>query len=116
MRAHDKTGCRIGRSEPHGAERCPRFEKCSANVCPVDPDWRLRTHLDGERVCLYLTEQSKPGGRAILAPVLSSDLLEEVARAVPEIIARYGPIRRAADRAARTPSRVARAEGLRSWS
>lgn len=41
---------------------CPRYDKCSAPICPVDPNWRRRSHLEGERVCVWLTELSKAGG------------------------------------------------------
>ena len=30
---------------------CPSFNKCSANVCPLDPEQHLRTHVKGEEVC-----------------------------------------------------------------
>ncbi|MFH1231971.1 MAG: hypothetical protein V1709_10800 [Planctomycetota bacterium] len=30
---------------------CPSFGKCSANVCPLDPEQHLRTHIKGEDVC-----------------------------------------------------------------
>ena len=40
---------------------CPRFNKCEAPLCPIDPDWRQRRMLKNERVCHYLTEVTKPG-------------------------------------------------------
>ena len=40
---------------------CPRFNYCSAPLCPIDPDWRKRTMLKNERVCHYLTEVTKDG-------------------------------------------------------
>lgn len=30
---------------------CPSFNKCSANICPLDPDQRLRTYINGEDTC-----------------------------------------------------------------
>jgi len=30
---------------------CPSFGKCSANICPLDPEQHLRTHVKGEDVC-----------------------------------------------------------------
>ena len=38
---------------------CPRYNRCSANVCPLDADWRKRTHVRGDEVCLFLTESVK---------------------------------------------------------
>lgn len=31
--------------------QCPRFNICSANVCPLDPDKRQRNFIPGESVC-----------------------------------------------------------------
>ena len=30
---------------------CPSFGKCSANICPLDPEQHLRTYVKGEDVC-----------------------------------------------------------------
>ena len=43
---------------------CPKFESCSAPICPLDPDWRKRRHLKVERVCFYLCEAQKGGSEA----------------------------------------------------
>lgn len=32
-------------------EECPRFNRCSCNVCPLDPDVELRFALPGEMEC-----------------------------------------------------------------
>ena len=39
---------------------CPRFDKCSAAICPLDPGWRKRVHARGDETCLYLRESQKP--------------------------------------------------------
>jgi hypothetical protein len=35
-------------------QSCSKYEACSVNICPLDPDWKLRTHLQGEPSCHYL--------------------------------------------------------------
>jgi hypothetical protein len=40
---------------------CTHFDKCSAPVCPLDSNWRERTHRAEDRVCLFLSEAVKPG-------------------------------------------------------
>ena len=42
-------------------ELCPKYDRCSAPICPLDPHWRESTYLEGERVCLYLRELAKGG-------------------------------------------------------
>jgi hypothetical protein len=43
---------------------CPRFERCSAPICPLDSDWQERTQLKGEPTCFYLLEYVKGGAEA----------------------------------------------------
>ena len=33
---------------------CPKFDNCSAPICPLDPEWHTRRMLRDERVCFYL--------------------------------------------------------------
>jgi hypothetical protein len=42
-------------------EHCPRYDRCNAPRCPLDPHWRDRTHLVGEAVCAFLLEAAKEG-------------------------------------------------------
>jgi len=65
---------------------CPKWESCSAPICPLDTRWRESTHLAGERVCLYLREASKPGGRALLEGALPGELVSKVLVAHSEIV------------------------------
>ena len=41
--------------------QCPKHSKCSAPLCPLDPDWEKRKMIKEDRVCFYLLEASKPG-------------------------------------------------------
>jgi len=87
-------------------DQCPRYSNCSAPICPLDPDWRDRAHLDGERVCAWLVELSKTTVRASLPPALSGDQAQAIAEAAPSIYAAHGAIRRRLRQTARTPSRL----------
>ena len=42
-------------------EQCPRFNRCSAPICPLDPDWSRSKMLRDEHMCYYLAEASKAG-------------------------------------------------------
>lgn len=82
---------------------CRRFDECRASVCPLDSAWRLRVHRKGESVCHWLRCLVKPGGRAILRGSVPEKAAEAIAEAYPAIIARHAPIRRALERASRSP-------------
>lgn len=90
---------------------CKHFERCSAPICPLDPHWQKCTHLDGERVCFYLTEYSKEAARPILGGSLSGEMYSRIAEAYPEIVCSVGPIRRQLKRSANNPPRVGREVG-----
>jgi hypothetical protein len=87
---------------------CPRWQKCSANICPLDPDWRDRSHAPGEPVCGLAQEAVKPGANERLAQYVRTEVLAEVRRVLPEITSRWYVIRRAVERAATTGSRLDR--------
>jgi hypothetical protein len=89
---------------------CPRFDRCSACICPLDPDWRLRRHLDGEPVCGMASEAVKCTGKAVFDRAGAGDLYPDILRAIPEIISRWGDIRRRLERAKTTGS-----SAERSW-
>lgn len=104
--------------EPHwvllmNGRDCPRWESCAANVCPLDADWRKRSHLKGEPVCLWLREVVKPDGEAILRASIGDDAAAQVVAALPAIEAAYGTLRRALKRASQHGSRVASGRKLR---
>ena len=87
---------------------CPKYDSCSANICPLDPDWRLRSHLNGERVCYYLTEAVKRDARANFASVRLGDLYEVVLPRIPEIVSQHRIIGRALLSASKSSSRMMR--------
>lgn len=87
-------------------ESCPRYAQCSANICPLDPDWRKRSHLAGEPVCGLLRELVKPDGAATLATTNAADLVPAIAAALPEISASNFDIRAQLGRSAKTGSRI----------
>ncbi len=85
---------------------CQKYDKCSAPICPLDPDMLTRTHLKGERVCFYLTEYVKPVGKAKLRGSLPRKFFEAIVNACPKIIARYRPIRNRLKEAKKRGSRL----------
>ena len=87
---------------------CPKYSACSANVCPLDDDRHLRSHLNGERVCYYLTEAVKRDARANFASVRLGDLYEVVLPRIPEIVSKHRIIGRALLSASKSRSRMTR--------
>ena len=73
---------------------CPKFESCSAPICPLDAEWELRSHLNGEKVCYYLTEYSKEAVRPILKGGLAAEHYEAIDEHYLEILALHPLIKR----------------------
>ncbi|CAM8376515.1 hypothetical protein MCECIE61_00633 [Candidatus Methylopumilus planktonicus] len=38
---------------------CPKYEKCSAPICPLDKDWKIRVLCIEDSTCFYLLESVK---------------------------------------------------------
>jgi hypothetical protein len=104
-----------GSQPPRAMRDCPRYNVCSVPICPLDNDWELRTHIDGEPVCIWLTEARKPNAVANFEAAEVSDLLPWCNAISPAMMKRLGPIRRALERAGTTGSRLEQfaAAGLR---
>ena len=86
---------------------CPKFEGCSAPICPLDKHWEQRSHLDGERVCCYLTEYSKEAARPILEGGLAVEHYKAIAEQHPKIIASHPLIKKQLSRSSKNKSRLA---------
>jgi hypothetical protein len=65
--------------------QCPRFDSCSAPVCPLDSNWQSVPHLHGERACFWLMEIGKRGGEASVATRLRGEVFEKVSQVHPEL-------------------------------
>jgi hypothetical protein len=99
---------------------CPRYEKCTANVCPLDPDMHKRSHMVGEPVCFWLREWSKAGGPARVTHRLRDNQAQVVADTYESFILGGVPIphgsgamRRALEDSARGSSKLAAGEALK---
>ena len=84
---------------------CPKFDNCSAPICPIDPEWKKRVHTKGDPVCFYLRQHSKHGHRGKNTGGVPEELLKEVERVYPEVIARYAPLKSALKKASCSPSK-----------
>jgi len=92
---------------------CPRYQRCSAAICPL---WRPvlnQQMVKGERVCGVLLEYQKINSRAILTTHYGTQMMEVMARATEDIKAHGGYLLQAAlNRAESTGSRLTLALGL----
>ena len=51
-------------------KKCPRFDHCSINFCPLDLEIYLRTKLPEENTCPFMIKKKRQGQKGIktLAP------------------------------------------------
>ena len=82
---------------------CPRFDGCSAPICPLDPDCLDRAHLKDEAVCFYLRLHVKNALCGLKPGCVPANLLIRVVQSYPRLIARYAPLKSAFLRAAKSP-------------
>lgn len=74
---------------------CPKYVKCSANICPLDREWRKRNHVKGERVCYFLREMTVKGNLVGRYPVIFEKV---IVREHPKIIASISDIKKQCER------------------
>ena len=85
-------------------DQCPKYMGCSAPLCPLDPDWRLRAHNNGDRVCLYLRESVKAGAEGRLDPTILV-ACRSMANSQDDLVC---AVRKMLKRAAEAPSKLDR--------
>ena len=95
--------------------RCPRYESCSAPLCPLDARWESRHYVRGEPICGLVLETAKPNGVAIVRHVLGDDdAAAAVVGATSTMAARYSFVRQRLWRAGTQGSKVANVKAARS--
>lgn len=87
---------------------CPKWEKCNAPICPIDPDLSQRAMLSEDGVCFYMTEAVKNDAEAIFGRRGLGELFELISTLTPFMSDRWGRIRRKLEGAKTTGSRMAR--------
>jgi hypothetical protein len=91
---------------------CPKWNKCSAPICPLDDEWDRRRMLADEPVCFYLLEHAKEGSKARFEERGLRELYEVIDRVLPEQSSKWGKLRRTYARAKTSGSRL---EKLPIW-
>ncbi len=94
---------------------CPKFDHCSAPICPLDRDWKKRHYCKGEPVCFYMLESVKPGAKARFRGSTAREIYEVIQFLLPSILSRYAPLKQALKRALRTGSRMGKQPGRKAY-
>ena len=97
-------------------DSCPKFEKCSAPICPLDQNWQRASHLQHERVCFYLCESQKRGSEALFGSRGLGELYKLIVEATPAISTRWATIKKALTRAGKSGSRMLRKPPIKNFS
>ena len=84
---------------------CPRFDGCSAPICPIDPKWEERGCRKGEAVCFFLRHHAKNALQATNTGSVPEELAQRVVQAFPKICTRYVTIKTSLKRAAQSQPR-----------
>ena len=87
-------------------KHCPKWEKCNAPLCPLDPDWQKTRHLKGESVCHWLRMYAKQPVEGRFQGILRDEMAEQVISVYDSVIVPYGALRTALERASKTGSRL----------
>ena len=84
---------------------CPKFDECSAPICPADSNWHDGVYLKGEPVCYLLRLHAKSELEGLKEGIVPTDLRFRVIELYPEIVDRYAPLKTALERASLTSRR-----------
>lgn len=86
---------------------CPRYQRCSAAICPLWKSVLDQRMLKGERVCGVLLEYQKHESKAVLEALYGLEMIGVIHQASLEIKSRGGYLLLSAlERASMTSSRL----------
>jgi hypothetical protein len=92
------------------SDDCPKFISCSAPICPLDPKSIGNPYINGERICFYMSEYSKPHSdihsQGYIGMVLGGKQYKVIASAYPVIEYLYSAIKYRLKISSATPSRI----------
>lgn len=93
-----------GQQELDEMSLCPKYSSCSAPICAMDSNWRLREMVAGDPTCTWLLEMARGGPMTQDVPGV---IRLRVATLLPHIQSSVGlgPLRTAMKRASKTGSR-----------
>lgn len=90
---------------------CPKYQHCSAPICPLDPGIMERAYLPGESICFFMHEFVKPGSHERFKVSHSEEIYEAIQTVLPRMLSRHGYIKNRLERASGTSSRMDRRVG-----
>ena len=88
------------------SDHCPKWEKCKAPICPLDPDWEKRKMMPDESICFYQSEAMKADAKANFEMRGAGELFDLVSGPIPAMSAKWARIRLGLARAKPTGSRM----------
>ena len=86
--------------------KCPKFNQCNAPICPLDPEWKKRKHISGDKCCAYLLESSKADSDIVFEGAGLGDMYKAIEVVKKDILLSSATIKRTYLRAANTASRL----------
>ena len=85
---------------------CPKFQTCSAAICPLDSEWRIRSNQNFDRICFYLAESVKTDAKGVFNKQGRDDLFKSVSDVREEIISAHPRIKDVLNKSSITGSRL----------
>lgn len=86
--------------------QCPKFQTCSAAICPLDSEWQLRSNQNFDRICFYLAESVKINAKAIFDKQGIGHLFKVMSVVRQEIITAHPRVKDVLKRSSVTSSRL----------
>lgn len=87
---------------------CPKYEKCSAPICPLDKDWKIRVLCIEDSTCFYLLESVKDTSATHFELAQLGVLYERICEVRDDICTTHKRISNKVKAAKNSGSRIAR--------
>lgn len=87
---------------------CPKYETCSAPICPLDKDWKLRVLCIEDPTCFYLLESVKDASKTHFELAQLEVMYERIREVRNDICTTHKRLAKKVEAAKNSGSRMAR--------
>lgn len=87
---------------------CPKYETCSAPICPLDEDWKSRVLCNEDSTCFYLLESVKDASKTHFELAQLGVMYEKICEVRGDICTIHKRISNKVEAAKNSSSRMAR--------
>jgi hypothetical protein len=89
-------------------QACPKYQTCSAPICPLDKNWKLRVLCNEDSTCFYLLESVKDASKTHFQVAQLGHMYDRICEVRDDICTTHKRLSKKVEASKKSSSRMAR--------